>query len=610
MCGLVGKYYFDTRRYISDDLETMMNSIRHRGPDDSGRFQDDRVAIGFQRLSIIDTLTGSQPLYNESREILVIANGEIYNFKELRAMLESRGHAFGTRSDCEVLVHLYEEYGREFVSMLNGMFAFCIYDMKSKTALLARDRMGIKPLYYHHREHVFVFGSEIKGVLASHEVPVTKETDVLDEYLCFRCLANNRTFFAGIKSVEPGTCVELSESGVTSWKFCTEEAPDVNFDAKDVVDRLTSTLHSSVARQMVSDVPLGTLLSGGVDSSWVSATAGSISPGLQTFTVAFHDRRFDESPYAKMLARHFKLDYREIRTDNKDFADKLVDTIWFHDEPLNHANSVQIYLISRFAREYVKVLLTGEGADELHGGYPRYFICKEGAKFFRLNRWAQNAVVLMLSMLPFRKLQKLRRSLGLTEKDLILWNAQFSTAAKVAWLLDKKEIDIHHRTDMLEKLMRPELDLMDNLLLFEQHAYLQSILMRQDKLSMAASIESRVPMLDNEMLALAASIPSKFKLMKYQPKFLLKKAAAQVVPKEIVYKKKVGFGVPVGDWLRDEKGIGRYLTLLLDVSGTIDGIRREKVEKIVKEHRGGLHNHEDILWPLINYAIWQDKFFG
>lgn len=609
MCGIVGKYYFENNDSKFDDLQNMMNSIYHRGPDESGKYIDDKVALGFQRLSIIDTVTGGQPLYNEKKNILVIANGEIYNFKTLRSMLEARGHVFRTKSDCEVIVHLYEEYGLNFFSMLNGMFALCIYDMVKKIVLLARDRMGIKPLYYFKNNEIFVFASEIKGILACNDVPTRKEARILDEYLGFRYLSHGRTFFEGIKALEPGKFLQISRSGVESFSYWKPNYVFSDLSEKELIIQIEKALQAAVNRQMVSDVPLGTLLSGGVDSSWVSAIAGKLHEGLKTFSVGFHEKSYDETDYAKIVANNFSLNYNEIKIDNKKFSDNLAKTIWFHDEPLNHANSVQIHLICKYARENVKVLLTGEGADELFGGYPRYFICREGAKFNKLNKWIRNMIDFYLGFSSHRKIQKFKNTIGLDDKELILWNAQFSFSKKISWLLDKKTIDIEYRKSMLENMMSPQLDLIDNLLLFEQQTYLQSVLMRQDKLSMAASIESRVPMLDNEMIELANSINSKLKIKNYQSKYLLKKAAVRTLPTKVVYRKKVGFGVPISSWLRDQEGLGRYLSLLLDVANNLDGIKRKNLEQIIKEHNVGEENHEDILWPLINYAIWSETFF-
>ena len=368
MCGIVGKYFIDPRCFNSSDLVKMMESIHHRGPDSSGSFQDERVALGFQRLSIIDTTSGDQPLYNEASSIILFANGEIYNYKVLKPQLIAKGHLFKSNSDCEVIVHLYEEYGYSFLEKLNGMFAFCLYDREKQLLLIARDRVGIKPMYFYKDARVVVFGSEIKGILAAEEVSIQEEENVIGEYLCFRYLANRRSFFSGVKSLDPGTCIELSIDGCKFIHYSASSVTIKEYDEKEIINCLDNTLSNSVERQMMSDVPLGTQLSGGVDSSLVSAIAGGFHHGLKTFSVGFYEDKYDETDYAKMLAQFSNLDYHEVKIDNKQFSDILPQVIWYHDEPLCHANSVQMYLLCKYAREHVKVLLTGEGADELFAG--------------------------------------------------------------------------------------------------------------------------------------------------------------------------------------------------------------------------------------------------
>jgi asparagine synthase (glutamine-hydrolysing) len=610
MCGIVAKYYIDKSRFNSTDLRGMMQSIYHRGPDETGSFEDGRAALGFQRLSIIDTASGNQPLYNEAKDIVVLANGEIYNFRDLRRLLESKSHRFRTKSDCEVIVHLYEEYGEDFISRLNGMFAFCLYDTRNETLLVARDRMGIKPFYFYEHDKCFVFGSEIKGILASKDVARKPEEGVLDEYLIFRSLADSRTFFSGVKVLKPGTCMVLSPEGSRTSTYWNADIIHPLQKASEAVERIAETMRNSVERQMVSDVPLGTLLSGGVDSSWVSALAGIKNEGLKTFTVGFEEEAYDETPQARLLADTYNLDYHELKIGNKEFADTLPLAIHYHDEPLNHANSVQIYLICKYAKQYVKVLLTGEGADELFGGYPRYYICNLGDRFERLSKPMQRIIPHLLNILPFRKIRKLKDSFGMTPRDLVLWNAAFNKNKVVAWLLDKEKPDIQNRSKMLDENWKAHLTTMDNLLLFERMAYLHGILIRQDKMSMAASIESRVPILDNEMIDLADSISTDVKIRNLQPKHLFKLAATQIVPRQIVYKKKVGFGVPMASWLRDSRGMGRYCDFLIESSDRIEGLNRKKLEGLVKQHQSGAADNDDILWPLINYSLWYAANFN
>lgn len=610
MCGIVGKYYFDLNSFDPTDLDRMMRAIVHRGPDDSGTFTDGRVAIGFRRLSIIDTVSGNQPLYNETKNILAFVNGEIYNFKMLRSFLECRNHRFRTNSDCEVIVHLYEEYGEGFVPKLNGMFAFCLYDLERKVLLIARDRMGIKPMYYFADDRMIVFASEIKGILACNDVRATKEKNVLEEYLLFRSLVGGRTFFAGIKAMEPGVSLLITAKGSRTKKYWKAEYHFNGFEPEQVIKKIRRDVDGSVARQMVSDVPVGTLLSGGVDSSWVSSISGKLSPRICSFTVGFNEETFDERPFARLLARTANLHYHELVVDQKQFADTLPTAIRYHDEPLNHANSVQIYLICKYARRHVKVLLTGEGADELFGGYPRYYICKLGFKFLQLGGVSRRVVALGLSFVPTRKIKKLQQFLGLDEKELIQLNSGFVHLKKLAYLFNKESIDIASRKTLLEQTWNGNIGALDNLLLFEQSAYLQSILVRQDKMSMAASIESRVPFLDNEIIALSCSIPAYLKLSGLQPKYLLKKAAERDVPGEIIYKDKVGFGVPIGKWLTSEDGLKPFMDTLLDQAGEMNVLCRPRLEKLIKQHLEGTINHEDVLWPLINYSIWHNEYFN
>jgi len=389
MCGIVGKYYFNPNQYNASDLPGMMKIISHRGPDSSGTFTNGIVALGFQRLSIIDVTTGDQPLYNETGDIVLVANGEIYNFKELEKKLKSSGHIFKTKTDCEVIIHLYEEYGNSFVEKLNGMFAFCLYDSRKKTLLMARDRMGIKPLYYYRNEDVLIFASEIKGILAAHGISAKQEVNVLDEYLCFGHLCNGKTFFSGIAGLEPGSLMEVTSRGLQASMYWRPEFSESKLSEDRYREKIEHCVNDSVRRQIVSDVPLGSLLSGGVDSSWVSAIAGKVSPGIKTFTVGFHEPDYNEIPYARLLTRSFNFDYHHLIIGNKEYADSLEQSIWHYEEPLNFAGAMQNRLICKYARDFVKVVLTGEGADELFGGYLRQYLSKLQTRFLLLGDTGQ-----------------------------------------------------------------------------------------------------------------------------------------------------------------------------------------------------------------------------
>jgi asparagine synthase (glutamine-hydrolysing) len=561
-------------------------------------------------LSIIDTASGDQPLFSEDGEVVVIANGEIYNYLEIKRFLKAKGHRFQTGSDCEVLVHLYEEFGLDLVKRLNGMFAFCLYDHRREKLLLGRDRVGIKPMYFAKREGVLIFASEIKAVLQAEEVEPVEEPGVLDEYLCFRYLSGTRTFFSGVELLAQGTVLEASPTGLRLERFWQPLSSGNPVSGNEAVRLIRDTLHGAVCRQLMADVPLGTQLSGGVDSSWVSVLASGEAPGMNSFTVGFPGSDFDETREAKEVAARANLVYHEVRSDPSKFAEDLPRIIWHNDEPLSHANSVEIHNLCRFAREHVKVLLTGEGADELFGGYPRYYLCRLGETYRRLPHLLRPALRFGLDRLSRRRGKKPSDFMGMSSRELVFWNSAFATSKKVAWLSDKTDLELGDRRALLDKSWCESRSPLDNLLVFEFQSYLQPILLRQDKMSMGASIEARVPILDNEMVDLAFNIGAMEKLRNLKPKYLFKRAAARDLPSSIVHKRKVGFGVPVGTWMRKKGPLDGCLGLLGDERRDLPGINPVKLEQLIREHRGGLVDHQDILWPLINYGLWRNIFFN
>lgn len=608
MCGIAGKFFFDRSLFHENDLDNILRSIIHRGPDSEGRYSDGRILLGFRRLSIIDTVTGDQPLYSENREIIVIANGEIYNHLELREYLLNKGHRFRTGSDCEVLVHLYEEFGSDFVEKLNGIFAFCLYDKRREKLILSRDRVGIKPLYVASREGVFIFASEIKAILQATEVAPVENQGVLEEYLHFRYLSGTRTFFSGVDLLPPGSLLELSPAGLKATQYWQ---PVFHFGVgarTDAVRLIQDTLRRSVCRQLMTDVPLGTQLSGGLDSSWVSILAAREAPGMKSFSVGFSEVGFDETSEAKEVAAIAGLEYHQIASDPTTFSAILPRVIWHNDEPLAHANSVEIYNLCRFAREHVKVLLTGEGADELFGGYPRYYLPRFGRVYDRLPSVLRPSFRYGLDWFSRRRGKKPSIYLDMSPRERIFWNSAFAPPEKVAWLMDRDVLDCTDRRELLDKSWREPLDPLDNLLLFEFQSYLQPILLRQDKMSMGASIEARVPILDNEMIDLAFSITAAEKMKYLSPKYLFKKAAERDLPPRIVNKRKVGFSVPVGTWMRNNGSLSIYLDQLCDQRRSLSSINPVKLEHLIREHREGLNDHQDILWPLLNYVIWKDIY--
>lgn len=609
MCGIAGKYFFKKTQFFSHDLEDMLRVIIHRGPDSEGRFQDERVALGFRRLSIIDVKHGEQPLFNEDKQIVLFTNGEIYNYKDLKKKLEQHGHIFSTHSDCEVIIHLYEEYGSDFVSKLNGMFAFCLYDRKQEVLLVGRDRVGIKPMYYSQLDGVLIFSSEIKAILQAKEVSPTENASILDEYLCFRYLTGSRTFFSGIRKLAPGELLEVRQEGVTLRRYWKPSLGKSSLTVNGLVTLIAEKMHDSVYRQLMADVPVGTQLSGGVDSSWVSIIAGKELSGIKSFSVGFDEDGYDETTDAKIVAETGAFEYHEVLSKAHEFSKILPKIIWFNDEPLTHANSVEIYNLCCYARDHVKVLLTGEGADELFGGYPRYNLCRLGEYYNHVPSLLQPVLLRGFDFLARKKSKRPSAFLGMAPSDLVFWNAAFTNPKKVAWLMDKQNLDLESRKEVLEASWKGAENILYNLLSFEFNSYLQPILSRQDKMSMAASIESRVPVLDNIMLDLAFSIAARQKMKYFQPKYLFKRAAALDLPRKIVYKRKIGFGVPTGSWMKNNGPLTEGLNVLLDERRSIPGANPEKIEQAVREHINGDANHEDILWALLNYVHWKNIFF-
>lgn len=610
MCGIAGQINLRSRQVLMEDLERMTSAITHRGPDDVGFFLKDHVGIGFRRLSIIDIAGGHQPIYNEDASVVIATNGEIYNFKGLRDELVSRGHKFRTKSDVEVALHLYEEHGLDFARHLNGMFAVCIYDIKKDILILARDRAGIKPLYIHENRDVFFFASEIKGIIASEAALREKEDGVLEEFLLFRFLADDRTFFKGIRSLGPGEICVVERGKVRTARYCDDDVKPVDMTDPELVDRIHAYLSASVEMQLVSDAPLGTLLSGGMDSSLVTALSTLKKPGIKSFTVGFEEKAYDETGYARIVSERFKTEYHEIKVGNLEFSDTLEKAVWFYDEPLNHANSVHIYLISRYAAKHVKVLLTGEGADELFGGYPRYYISKLGFMCDSIGPGFKKKAAGALSYSSSRKIRKIAGLFRYPPEEMLVMNSAFIESPYGGDLSLSLDSAIEGRMRVAKGIKSDTEDHLNRLLLFEQKTYLQSILARADKMSMAASIEARVPFLDNEMLAFANSIPGRRKIRNFKAKYLLGKAAGKMLPPEIINRKKVGFGTPIEPWLRSQRGLGRYLDQVLENAYLTDKLTRGRLENMVAAHRAGTANHAEILWPLINYVIWDDTFFG
>ena len=611
MCGICGIVNYKSGQPVNQpELTRMKEILRHRGPDDDGVYLRDQVGLGFRRLSIIDLGLGHQPMSNEDGSVWIVFNGEIYNHAALRKDLVAKGHVYRTRADTETIIHLYEEEGLDGFKKLNGMFAVGIWDDKRQRLVLARDRLGIKPLYYSITNHGLVFGSEIKAVVESDSVGAALNEEALEEYFTFRFVSGERTIFKNISALLPGHILLCENKTFRTQQFWDLPPLETEKDLPEmqVIDRLDEILHDSVTLRLMSDVPLGTMCSGGVDSSLTTACAAEhMTAGLNTFSVGFEETEFDESAYAELVSRRFNTEHHKLVVSGRDFAESLPRMIWFNDEPLNHPNSVQIYHISKLAREFVTVVLTGEGADELFAGYPRYLIPKICSRASMVSGIVRNIVGGALKLSPSHRLKKLGHFLPLPLEEMAILNASFVDRKWVARLLapslSGNGFDYRYRALFRSPLTKE--NLVRALTYLELKTYLVSILNRMDKMSMAASIEGRVPFLDHRLVEWGMQLPLKYKLKGMQTKYAVKKLAERYLPNEIVHRRKSGFGVPLDAWFRNPAALGRYLDLFKERRYAERGyIRKEVVDTLVREHLEGKNDHGELLWLLVNLELW------
>jgi asparagine synthase (glutamine-hydrolysing) len=627
MCGICGIFYSERDWQVKGDVLAAMNRrIVHRGPDDEGFFVEENVGLAMRRLSIIDVKTGHQPLANENHDVWIVFNGEIYNHAELRAGLEAKGHHYRTRSDTETIVHLYEEYGRDCVKHLRGMFAFVIWDRRKRVLFAARDRLGIKPFYYRWDGKAFLFGSEIKTILAYPEVAAEFNRGALAEYLAFGYITGPETMFAGIRKLMPGHTLELSERGepriARYWDLTTgvDEEPHGH---EYYVKTYRELLEGAVESHLMSDVPLGVFLSGGLDSSAVAALTTKIRGAqIQTFAVGYGEEEFSELPYAQQVAKHIGSDHHEVRLSRKEFFTSLPQLIWHEDEPIVWPSSVSLYFVARLARERVTVVLTGEGSDETLAGYTRYAWTLLNSKMDRTYRaltpaflrrvFRQGIGSAPLSASLHRKLEHtflMRDGENWPSFYFDNFYSAFS-ASEFSQLLTPGALESAGQayTGSMGAWERSTGDLLHRLLYTDINSYLIELLMKQDQMSMAASIESRVPFLDHPLVEFTARIPAGDEIKGMAGKFILKEAVADLLPEQIVYRKKMGFPTPWAYWLAGPQ-LEEIERLLSEPRSQARGLfRREAVRRIFAEHRAGHHDHGNRIWRLLNLELWQRVF--
>ncbi len=610
MCGICGVVDIYANKKIDESvIKKMTDVISHRGPDDEGLHLSKKCGLGFRRLSIIDLALGHQPMCNEHGDIWIVFNGEIYNHKKIRQELESKGHIYKTKTDTETIIHLYEEDGIDGLKKMNGMFAFAIWDSSKNRLVIARDRLGIKPLHYTVSDNCIIFGSEIKSILEHPAVLPELNTQGLEELLTFRYISGDKTAFKGISNLLPGHVMVCQNGNITISKFWDIAIPDesMDIDEKQAIDTLEKYLKSSVELRLMSDVPVGTFCSGGVDSSLTTAYAKLVGNSeLHTFSVGFHEKQWDETPYAAMVAERYGTNHHVLRMDGKTYADSLPKLIWYHDIPIYHPSTILIYHVSKLAREYVTVVLTGEGADEDFGGYPRYLIPREYARFEKIPLTARKVLGNLINCIPHRKLKKIGSVLPFTPEEVILYNGAYVPPHFIKSLIcSDAEQELNYRRSVISKTNLDSCNLVEATMLSDMKNYIPSLLHRLDKMTMATSIEGRVPFMDHNLVEWAFQVPLQLKIRGLKNKYIVKKLGEKMLPHKVIYRQKVGFGVPIVDWLRDRNGLGRYLAMFFEDQfkdrGLVDSTM---VNNLVSEHLAGKSNHCEILWSLINLELW------
>lgn len=610
MCGICGVATRDGAPVDESLLLAMTRAIQHRGPDDEGTYLFPGVGLGFRRLSIVDLAAGHQPMTNETGDLWVIFNGEIYNHRELRDDLVKKGHVFRTSSDTETILHLFEEEGNNAFAKLNGMFAIALWDERAKRLTIARDRLGIKPLHYFASGSDLVFASEVKALLLHPAVPRALNVESLREFLIFRSASGESSLYRDIKNLLPGHLM-VWENGtlkIEQYWDVTLQGGITPQQERTAEHELAHLVRDSISLQLMADVPVGTLLSGGIDSSVVTALAAQASSGfLSSFSIGFAEEAFNELHYARMVAKRCQTRQHELVVSNLEFSSALPEMIYYLDEPLNHANSVQIYYISAFARSEVKVLLTGEGADEIFGGYPRYFVPTLLRPWLWVPRPIRKAMGSVLRRSSNHRARKIGDNLPRTAEELLIYNSAFAHPHTIHGLLnaDVPESSLSYRYAALRAPVLRHATTLQRLSYLELKTYLVSILNRMDKMTMAAGIEARVPFLDHRIVEWGFNLPDSLKLHRAGNKWLLKQVAAALLPREVVTRKKSGFGVPVGAWFQDPHGLGRYLDLLGERAFRERGyFDIAKIDQIVDDHRRGKHDHGELLWELVNLELW------
>ena len=604
MCGIVGFNWRDTKL-----LERMMTAVAHRGPDESGSYLDERVSLGHQRLKVIDLLTGKQPIHNEDGSIQIVSDGEIYNYLELKESLLQKGHRFYTSSDTEVIVHAYEEYDTDCVEHFDGVFAFAIWDMSQKRLFLARDRLGIKPLYYCIKGDRFIFASELKAILEYEGVRRDVDSSALNEFFTYRYVPSERTLIENIYKLLPGHTLILKDGNIQTSKYW-DLVENIGDEPEEYyIEKLRELLRKSVKQQLLSEVPLGVYLSGGLDSSCVVALTSELTDNIKTFSVGFGSEGEDELKYAEFVSQYFGTDHHELNVGEKDLS-LLPEMVWHLDEPIGDAATLPIYVLSRFAKKEVTVVLAGEGGDELFAGYDNYRIMMLGHSFSRLLPGSINRRVSPIIGSYFPESSNVRRAL-----NLLAAKSEAERYLSVISLFNQNELkklgDFNLDSNM-NNYFPDNARLLNRLLYFGIKTWLPNdFFIKADRMTMANAVEERVPILDHNIAEFSFTIPARLKLKGLTGKYIFKRAMAGLVPDQIINRRKHGFNVPVDYWLRHS--LKDTLAQLLHESKH-DYYNKEYISNLLdrfQKSRGSYNMNflnAQKLWSILIFEIWYQIF--
>lgn len=626
MCGIAGFIDIEQTSGAAHEeraalLDCMCRVIAHRGPDDQGVLVRGRVALGMRRLSIIDLEGGRQPMTNEDGSVTVVFNGEIYNYRDLQRELEARGHRFQTNSDTETIAHAYEEYGARCVEHLRGMFAFAIWDERRRTLFVARDRVGKKPLYYTQTpQGTFVFGSELKSLLQHPQVGREIDSEALDAYFTFGYVPDPLTIFRGVSKLPPGHHLTLAGDKLTVeryWDFSYDSPAPESTREEDYLEELRALLSESVRMRLVSDVPLGAFLSGGVDSSTiVGLMARHMSQPVKTFSIGFNEDSFNELKYARVAAKHFETDHHEFIV-TPEICDVVDELAWHFDEPFADSSAIPTYVVSKLAREHVTVVLSGDGGDELFAGYTRYVTDQRRSGFARLPRVVREQLMQPLS----RRLPHGAWGRNYLSNVALEPLERYLDSVSVFTSLGKHSL---YTRDFRESLGRTDRTLesfeahaarvgtnepLDALLYIDSKTYLPGdILTKVDRMTMAASLEARAPLLDHKLIEFVTRIPARLKMRGAETKRVLKRAVEDFVPPEILDRPKQGFGVPIQQWINHQLR-GRIRETLTSQRARERGYAEPAyVAVLLDEHERNRRDHSTQLWALFMLELWHQIF--